>query len=78
MSFTAISSAQVREIAYDSPIGPGSRRAIIAPQDVIYGLVRMFITERETPGGKEQIEVFRSPEDAEIWLGAPKKSGAQV
>jgi hypothetical protein len=61
--------SEVQGVADTSVFGPGSRRAFVAPRDETFGLSRMFATYREIAGGKELIEVFRSIEDAEKWLG---------
>ncbi len=47
--------------------GHSTRAAIVAPTDVLYGVARMFQTLRgdETP---DEIEVFRSIDDAVRWL----------
>lgn len=47
-----------------------TRAAIVAPTDVLYGVARMFQALRgdETP---EEIEVFRSMDDAMRWLAGP-------
>jgi hypothetical protein len=54
----------------DPPIG-GTRFAIVAPQDVAYGLGRMYeayrgLNKRST----KQVAVFRSLEEALRWLSA--------
>jgi hypothetical protein len=50
--------------------GHRTRAAIVAPTDVLYGVARMFQALRgdETP---EEIEVFRSMDDALRWLTGP-------
>lgn len=48
----------------------GTRNAIVAPTDVLYGVSRMFQTLRgECPPA--EVEVFRSVDDAERWLAMP-------
>ena len=50
-------------------VGVGSRRAIIAPTDISFGMSRMSLTYRELrdqfPGGA----VFRTKDEAVRWLG---------
>jgi hypothetical protein len=65
----AATGSAIQEVADASVFGPGSRRAFVAPRDESFGLSRMFATYREIAGGREQIEVFRSIEEAEKWLG---------
>jgi hypothetical protein len=48
---------------------PGTRRAVIAPTDLVYGLARMFATHSERFG--QVVHVFRHRSDAEAWLGLP-------
>lgn len=47
-----------------------SRLAVVAPQDVYFGLARMYeVLRSETPGSRKAVSVFRSRADAEAWLG---------
>jgi hypothetical protein len=62
-----ISAAKVRDLASYSNFGAGSRRALVAANDAIYGLLRMYAAHREAIG-REQIAVFRSLADAQAWL----------
>ena len=48
---------------------PVSRRAFVAPQPVIYGLCRMFVTFRGMTANREPVEVFHTTREAEAWLG---------
>ncbi len=45
------------------------RTAIVATQDLAYGLAHMFSVFREE--GDIQIEVFRSEQEALLWLNSP-------
>jgi len=60
---------ELQEVASFSIFGPGARRAFVATNPVPYAFSRMYEAYREFNGGQEQIEVFRSIEDAEKWLG---------
>jgi hypothetical protein len=64
-----IAANQIRDLASYSPFGRQARRAIVAPHSAVYGLARMFATQREAGGGREQIRVFRSLAEASEWLG---------
>ena len=60
---------ELQEAAGFSHFGPGTRRAFVATNPVPYAFSRMYEAYREFNGGQEQIEVFRTIEDAEKWLG---------
>jgi hypothetical protein len=47
---------------------PGTRRALIAPSDITFGLARMFASYAEDVG--QLVRVFRNAEDAEAWIEA--------
>lgn len=47
--------------------GHETRAAIIAPSDVLYGVSRMFQTLRGD-ANPDQVEVFRTLDEAEYWL----------
>jgi len=59
-------SGLVREIAHRNPYGPGSRRAIVAPDDTLFGVARMFELSRPEQG--DVLRVFRSRDAAIEWL----------
>ena len=47
-----------------------SRLAIVAPQDIAFGLGRMYQVFRElSPGSTKKVGVFRSLREASAWLG---------
>jgi hypothetical protein len=60
---------ELQEVAGFSVFSPGVRRAFVATNPVPYAFSRMYEAYREFNGGQEQIEVFRSIEEAEKWLG---------
>jgi hypothetical protein len=60
---------ELQEVASFSVFGRGARRAFVATNPVPYAFSRMYEAYREFNGGQEEIEVFRSIEDAEKWLG---------
>jgi hypothetical protein len=62
-----VTTATVREMAELSPFGSGARRALVAPNDLIYGMARMFQIMRS--GSPDQIDVFRELDSALEWLG---------
>jgi hypothetical protein len=56
-----------------------SRFAIVAPGDLAFGLARMYQVYRELEGGgRKQVCVFRTREDALAWLsgGVPEAGGS--
>lgn len=57
----------VRALAQMPPFSDGARRAVVVGSDSGYGLVRMFqlMTDRES----ENIQIFRSLQEARDWLG---------
>ncbi len=57
----------VTELADVRVFAPETRRAILAPTDVIFGLARMFQMMRESKG-ETGIRVFRDREEAMQWL----------
>jgi hypothetical protein len=73
----AVSADEIREIGGHSYFSAQSRRAILAPHGAVYGLARMFELYREAIGGREQIRVFTSGEEAEAWLGLGKNESAK-
>ena len=57
----------------DEAVGE-SRLAIVAKDDLDFGLARMFQTYRElNPGSKKQVQVFRSLKDALAYLGVTEE-----
>jgi hypothetical protein len=63
---------EIRDLASYAPFSRDVRRAIVAPQDAVYGAARMFALRREAGGGQEQIRIFRSLTEANAWLGLEK------
>jgi hypothetical protein len=45
---------------------PGTRRAVVAPSDVAFGMARMFASYAERSG--QEVRVFRAMREAEAWL----------
>jgi hypothetical protein len=79
--------SEVKEVVYEGPQrarelaalsaemdAPGpSRLAIVAPNDELYGLARMYQTFRELdPRTKRMVRVFRSETSALTWLADAK------
>lgn len=50
-----------------NPYGQGSRRAVIAPTDAVYGTIRMYQMGR--PPAADEVQVFRRRQPALQWLG---------
>jgi hypothetical protein len=48
--------------------GPRARVAVIAPGNVMYGVMRMLMSYGEMLSGMDHVAVFRSIDEAEAWL----------
>jgi hypothetical protein len=59
-------SAAIAAVATLQIFAPGSRRALIATSDVIFGLARMFASYAEDAG--QLVRVFRDADEATAWL----------
>jgi len=73
IDLSAVSEAQmdghdVRAMAHAPLFSSGAKRAVIAPDPVVFGLSRMFETFRDISGGTEQIRVFKDRNEAMLWL----------
>jgi hypothetical protein len=67
VTLVEVTSATLRELAQARSFDPGTKRAVVAPEDVVYGMARMFQTlHDEAP---EELNVFRTLEEAKDWLG---------
>jgi hypothetical protein len=64
----AATSEEIRWLAENSPFGAGSRRAVVAPGNLVYGLSRMYVAYSQ--GRESEIRIFRDLDAAERWLGA--------
>jgi hypothetical protein len=62
-----ISTNLINATAIDQFFEPGTRRAIVASSDAVFGMARMFALRAENVG--QTIEVFRQSATAEEWLG---------
>jgi hypothetical protein len=62
-----LSAGDVRKLAERTIFSPRSRRAMIVPNDLAYGLGRMFEMLRENEG-ETGIRVFRTLEEALEWV----------
>jgi hypothetical protein len=65
----AMTAAEIRAIAELAKRQPSGRRAIVVSTDVDYGLMRML--ELMAEPGPRVFAVFRSMDDACLWLGNP-------
>jgi hypothetical protein len=59
-------SSAIAAAASLTVFAPGTRRALIAPSDITFGLARMFASYAEDVG--QLVRVFRDARDAEEWL----------
>ena len=62
-----ISTERVRQASRDQFFSPGVRRALVARDDVAFGMARMYAMASESQG--QTIEVFRELGAAKAWLG---------
>ena len=62
-----LSYAELSAMAKVNVFAPTSRRAILAPVDVVFGMARMFQMLRESEG-ETGIRVFRKRSEALRWL----------
>ena len=63
-SLESLSSAGVRRLAENNPWPVGAVRVFIAPQELIFGLVRMY----QSLADLERMHVVRSMADARAWM----------
>jgi hypothetical protein len=65
-----VSAAGVQALANRPPLfKPSSRRAIVVPTDLGFGMARMFELLREGKSG--EVRVFRDLDEAKRWLDLP-------
>ncbi len=69
-----ITGAEMQELAERTAFSPKARRAVIASNDLAFGLARMFEQIREAKGDLG-IRVFRKLEDALDWIVNKDGSG---
>lgn len=70
VSEMTLSSKEVRAMSAREPFfSTSSRRAIVAPDDLGFGMARMFELSRGELAG--EIRVFRTRREALVWLGLP-------
>ncbi len=59
----------VTQDSKDSELLKGYKLAIVASEDVVYGMARMYqtLTEKNVPA----VRIFRDLDEAKAWLGCP-------
>ncbi len=62
-----LTGEEMRTLVRETPFGKGTRRAVVASGDHIFGLIRMFHAYDESY--QRDFNVFRRVEDAIAWLG---------
>jgi hypothetical protein len=67
VSEVRVTAEGVRALAQINPFRRDSRRAIVVPSDLVFGLTRMF--EAHTNSDQEQFRIFRVLEPAFEWVG---------
>jgi hypothetical protein len=63
----AVSTSMINETSLDQFFEPGTRRAMVATDDGVFGMARMYALRAEGLG--QTIEVFREEKPAREWLG---------
>ena len=64
-----LSAKDIMTVCTRSAFGEKSRRAMVADDDHVFGMHRMYQTLRETNEKPGQIKVFRDMAEARRWLG---------
>ena len=64
-----LTAADIQQLALRNIFSPESRRAFLVPNDLAFGLARMFEILRES-AGERGIGVFRNLEEALDWVVA--------
>jgi len=59
----------IRILAERNPFSEGSRRAIVAGNDITYGMARMY--QLLTDQHAHDLTVFKNMDEAKAWLGLP-------
>ena len=67
-----LNAADLRQLAEDDPFTTSSRRAFLVPNDLSYGLGRMYEIFRES-AGEHGIRIFRSLDEALDWILSKKQ-----
>lgn len=62
-----VSTSMINETSLDQFFEPGTRRAMVAADDGVFGMARMYALRAEGLG--QTIEVFREEQPAREWLG---------
>jgi hypothetical protein len=62
-----LTGEDINRFAEGTIFSPHSRRAVLAPRDVDYGVARMYAILREFKG-EEGIQVFRNRDEAMNWV----------
>ena len=62
-----VSTGTINQTSLDQFFEPGTRRAIVATSDAVFGMARMFALRAESVG--QTIQVFRDEQQARDWLG---------
>lgn len=62
-----VGTHMINETSLDQFFAPGTRRAMVACSDAVFGMARMFALRAEGLG--QTIEVFREAAPAREWLG---------
>lgn len=71
------SADDLRRMAGNSPFGPSARRAYVAREALIFGLLRMYETFAGIAKDSDLLRVFRDIDSARHWLlGDPTPAGA--
>jgi hypothetical protein len=74
-TFTSLTFQELAQLARTiDPFSPKALRAIVAPDDLIYGTSRIYQAVRDQGNN---VQVFRTMEEARAWLRLSDESGVQ-
>jgi hypothetical protein len=69
---SGVSGEMVRRAASAAPLAVGARRAIVAPDDLAFGMSRMYAAAKD---GRDDTRLFRDRGSALEWLGVGGERG---
>ena len=72
-----ISFLDVRDVELSAVFAAQSRRALVVPNDLLFGLGRMFATHRDLDG-ESNIAIVRTLSDAADWVGIDRAVAQQA
>lgn len=64
---TLVSTDTINQVSRGTLFTPGTQRAFVSSQDLVFGLLRKYELQADNWG--QTVRVFRSRKEAEDWLG---------